>query len=186
MLLCFRHLIFFAYNVDFVEEVCMKKGRYQSHQNTSPNWIVILLLLLILLVGVLIFLLLRSEPIEVSTPNGMSYKETGPLEKNEDTISIPGYEGISLKADTKQQTIGFPNPAENTCYFQISLYLEDGTLLWKSDLVKPGMISEPLVLNQSLPAGTYPNTKLKYDCFTMDKNRSPLNGAETKLTLRVK
>ena len=77
----------------------MKKGRYQSQESTAPNWIVILLLLLVLMVGVLIFLLLRPEPIEVSTPNGMSYKETGALEKNQDTISIPGYEGISLKAD---------------------------------------------------------------------------------------
>ena len=164
----------------------MKKGRYQSQQSTSPNWIVILLFLLILMVGVLIFLLLSPEPVEASTPNGMSYEETGQIEKNQDSISIPGYEGINLKADTKQQTIGFPNPAENTCYFQISLYLEDGTLLWQSDLVKPGMISEPLVLNQTLTAGSYPNAKLKYDCFTVDKNRTPLNGAETKLTLRVK
>lgn len=164
----------------------MRKGRYQSQKSTSPNWLVILLLLLILMVGVLIFLLLRPKPVEVSTPNGMSYEETGPVEKNQGAISIPGYEMITLKADTKQQTVGLPNPAENNCYFQISLLLEDGTLLWKSDLVKPGTISEPILLDQSLPTGSYPNAKLKYECFTMDGSQTPLNGAETKLTLWVK
>lgn len=164
----------------------MKKGRYQSQQSTSPNWLVILLLLLILLVGVLVFLLLHPESVEVSTPNGVSYEETGPVEKNQGSISIPGYEGINLNADTKQQTVGLPNPAKNTCYFQISLYLEDGTLLWKSDLVKPGEISDPIVLKQSLSVGSYPNAKLRYDCFTMDSKQTPLNGAETKLTLWVK
>lgn len=164
----------------------MKKGRYQSQESTAPNWIVILLLLLVLMVGVLIFLLLRPEPVAVSTPNGLAYEETGPVEKNQGSISIPGYEGIILQADTKQQSIGLPNPAKNTCYFQISLYLEDGTLLWQSGFIKPGAISDPIVLSESLPAGSYPNAKLKYNCFAIDKNRTPLNGADTKLTLWVK
>lgn len=164
----------------------MKKGRYQSPRSSSPNWIIILLLLLILLVSILIYLLLRPEQLEVFTPNGMAYAETGPVEKNQGAISIPGYEIIELKADTKQQVIGLPNPAENNCYFQISLILEDGTLLWQSDLVKPGKISEPILLNQPLSAGSYRNAKLKYACFTMDGSQTPLNGAETKLTLRVK
>ena len=164
----------------------MKKGRYQSQENKSLNTLVVLLLLLIFMIGVLIFLLLRPKPVQVFTPNGMVYEETGPVEKNKGSISIPGYEGISLKADTEQQLIAFPNPTENNCYFQISLYLEDGTLLWQSGLVKPGQISEPIVLHQALAPGSYSNAKLKYECFTMDKNRTPLNGAEMKLTLWVK
>ena len=116
----------------------------------------------------------------------MNYVETGPVEKNRGSISIPGYELINLKADTKQQTVGLPNPAENNCYFQISLLLEDGTVLWQSDLVEPGKISAPIVLTKPLTAGSYHNAKLKYDCFTMDDSHSPLNGAETKLTLWVK
>lgn len=163
----------------------MKSGRYQSQKSKGPNWIVILLLILIIMVGVLIFLLLRPEPAEVSTPNGANYAETGPVEKNKDSISIPGYESITLEADKTQQTVGLPNPAKNTCYFQISLILEDGTLLWQSDLVKPGEISDPIKLDKPLEAGSYPNTTMKYDCYTMDGSMTPLNGAATKLTLRV-
>ena len=111
--------------------------------------------------------------------------QTSNVEKNKDSIAIPGYEGIALKADTKQQTVGLPNPPQNTCYFRITLSLEDGTVLWQSDLVEPGEVSEPIKLKQPLQKGTYPNSLLKYECFTMDGNLSPLNSAATKLTLRV-
>lgn len=102
-----------------------------------------------------------------------------------DELAIPGYEGITLKADCKEQEIGFPNPAQNTCYFQISLILEDGTTLWQSELVKPGEISEPITLNEPLAAGVYPNSLLKFDCYTMDGSMRSLNGAATKMTIHV-
>ena len=108
------------------------------------------------------------------------------VEKKTDSIAIPGYEGISLKANSKEQEIGFPNPAQNTCYFQISLMLEDGTLLWHSELVAPGEISNPITLEEPLEAGVYPNALLKFDCYTMDGAMRALNGAATKMTLHVK
>lgn len=113
-------------------------------------------------------------------------QESSIAEKNKDSISIPGYEGITLKANSLKQDVALKNPAQNTCYFVIALYLEDSTLLWESDYIEPGGESSPIVLTQKLPKGTYPNAILKYSCFTMDKEKTPLNGAETKLTLRVK
>ena len=104
----------------------MKKGRYQSPKANSPNWIVILLLLLILLIGILIFILLRPKQMEVSTPNGMSYIDTGPVEKNQGSISIPGYESITLTAGEKKQTVGLPNPAKNSC--SSSPWVENSTM----------------------------------------------------------
>ena len=118
-------------------------------------------------------------------PNGEEIQQSGPVEKKPDSIAIPGYEGINLKADSKEQEIGFPNPAQNTCYFQISLILEDGTTLWQSELVKPGEISESITLNEPLAAGVYPNSLLKFDCYTMDGSMRSLNGAATKMTIHV-
>ncbi|MBR5291398.1 MAG: tRNA (uracil-5-)-methyltransferase [Clostridia bacterium] len=112
--------------------------------------------------------------------------EAAPVEKTESSISIPGFEGLSLKAGEKKQSVALKNPEQNPCYFVITLVLDDGTVLWESDYIAPGEISKPITLNQPLEAGTYPNSILRYSCFTLDKNRSPLNGAETKLTLRVK
>lgn len=105
--------------------------------------------------------------------------------KGDGTIAIPGYEMLTLKADTKKQSIALNNPKENDCYFKIQLILKDGTLLWESDYIKPNEISENIVLNQELKKGVYKNAILKYSCFKMDKEYTPLNSAITKLTLEV-
>ena len=105
--------------------------------------------------------------------------------KNEGSISIPGYETLTLRADTKQQEVALNNPAENTCYFVISLYLEDGTKLWESDLIKPGESSDSIKIDRKLDEGNY-SAIIHYSCFKMDEYKTPLNGAEIKLTLRVK
>ncbi len=107
------------------------------------------------------------------------------VQKNPDSIAIPGYEVLEFDADKKIQTLRLSNPPQNVCYFQISLCLEDNTLLWKSELIEPGETSDPILLTQVLERGTYTNAVLKYDCFKMD-GKTPLNGAETKLTLWVK
>ena len=100
-------------------------------------------------------------------------------------IAIPGYEALTLQAGAKKQSLRLPNPAENDCYFQISLYLADDTLLWQSDLIKPGKTSAPITLSRPLDPGAYPGATLRYACFRLDREKTPLNGAETKLTLWV-
>lgn len=164
----------------------MKKGRYQSAQK-APNKIlpIVAACVLLLLCGAVISRFVPNQG-SVYTPSGETFVQQEDVEKNERSIAIPGYEAITLTANTKTQTIGFPNLAANICYFQISLYLEDETLLWQSELVEPNTISEPVVLNQPLAAGSYPNATLKYDCYAMDGTMKQLNGAATKLTIWVK
>ena len=163
----------------------MKRGHYESTRQGTNKWFVILLIILIVFMAILIACFF-PKPIQAILPNGSPMEIPEDVVKKPDSIAIPGYEGITLNADTKQQTIGFPNPSQNTCYFQISLLLEDGTLLWQSGLIEPGNISEPITLNQPLEADTYPNAVLKFDCYTMDGTMSALNGAETQLTIRVR
>ena len=105
--------------------------------------------------------------------------------KNTDTIDIPGYGSITLKADTKEQSVNLHNPEQNTCYFQMTLLLSDGTQVWKSGLLEPGKGFYDITLEQTLPAGTYEEAVLKYECFSMNEDQTPLNGSEIKLTLRV-
>ena len=164
----------------------MKKGKYQaeSQKNQKPV-IVLLTVAVVLLAAILVLTVNRPQKQQAKLPNGEEIQQSGPGEKKPDSIAIPGYEGINLKADSKEQEIGFPNPAQNTCYFQISLILEDGTTLWQSELVKPGEISESITLNEPLAAGVYPNSLLKFDCYTMDGSMRSLNGAATKMTIHV-
>ena len=107
------------------------------------------------------------------------------LAENGNAITIPGYETLTLKADMEEQGFSLSNPAQNTCCFRITLTLSDGTELWQSELIAPGEISEPVVLKQSLESGCYPKAILRYDCYPMDPEQTPRNGAEMKLTLWV-
>lgn len=164
----------------------MKRKRYQNQAPNTTRCLVILVMLLLvalIILDVLLFLYLRPKPGQVQQENDVT--EAKVVEKNKGSISIPGYESIHLEANTKQQNVGLLNPERNTCYFRISLFLEDGTLLWQSDLVEPGKASEPILLERPLEAGFYPNAVIQYDCYSMDGKMTALNGADTKLTLWV-
>lgn len=149
----------------------MKRGK--RAEKRCP-WILIILLAVLALLAALFFL--RGTTSEPPAPA----EEDGPAQ-----IAIPGYEGLTLQAGAKKQSLRLPNPAENHCYFQISLYLADDTLLWQSDLIKPGKTSAPITLSRPLDPGAYPGATLRYACFRLDREKTPLNGAETKLTLWV-
>ena len=125
-------------------------------------------------------------------------------------ISIPGYESLDFVAGKKKQSVNFYNPEENTCYFRISLVLEEDngaetgnssddapgnergaagsaeneTVLWTSDLIEPGKEVGSITLNKELESGEYPAI-LKYECFSL-KDETPLNGSNVELTLKVK
>ena len=149
-----------------------------------PNWLSIMAFCLAIIACVFSIILLVNRNTLPSQDNVNSSEETY-VQKNPDSIAIPGYEVLEFNADKKTQALRLSNPTQNVCYFQISLYLEDNTLLWRSELIEPGKTSEPIHLIETLKKGTYNNAILKYDCFKMD-GTTPLNGAETKLTLWVK
>lgn len=156
----------------------MSREKYERPDPKQFPWTVALV---VILVALLLFVILKG------CDGDFSQADRAPtVEKNPDSIAIPGYEMLELKAGSKEQSLCMPNPPQNCCYFQIYLYLEDGTLLWKSELIEPGTNSKPMVLSKTLEKGMYPNAILRYSCYRMDEDHTPLNGAETKLTLWVK
>ena len=148
----------------------MTKGKRAAARR---RWPLILLLAVLALLAALFFL-------RGGAPEPPALAEDGPAQ-----IVIPGYEALTLQAGARKQSLRLPNPEENDCYFQISLYLADDTLLWQSDLIKPGKTSALITLSRPLDPGTYPEATLRYACFRLDREKTPLNGAETKLTLWV-
>ncbi|NCB92513.1 MAG: tRNA (uracil-5-)-methyltransferase [Clostridia bacterium] len=112
-------------------------------------------------------------------------KEEYTGEKNTDTIDIPGFDVMNMQAGVTEQKVNLYNPEQNNCYFKMSILLADGTKLWESNLVKPGKAVYNLALAEPLAAGTYEKSVLKYECFTLDENQSPLNGSEIEFTLNV-
>ena len=108
-----------------------------------------------------------------------SAQQTEPSEA--DSISIPGFDFLSLQAGV--QSMPLYNPENNACYFRISLLL-DGGALWRSDLLAPGQTAPQQMLSRALAAGEY-SAVLKYECFTDEAETVPLNGSEIALLLRV-
>ena len=165
------------------KHIPMRRTYKQKNRRLKRAWLIILLIIIAAVVALTVCFVLNNA--EKNNPNEAAVSAGTEIEKNEDIISIPGYEGLTLKADTCIQELALNNPPQNTCYFVITLYLEDGTELWKSEMIEAGGVSKAMILNKELPAGNYP-ALLKYECFRMDDNKTPLNGAEMKLTLRVK
>lgn len=160
--------------------------------------IILLIVLVILLVGAGVFVGLNwNNWFGEDTPQGgglttdenarnwTGEQDVYEGEKNTDTIDIPGYGSITLKADSAEQSVNLYNPEQNTCYFRMTLLLSDGTQLWQSGLIEPGKGIYDITLEQTLAAGSYEDAVLKYECFAMDDAQTPLNGSEIKLTLNV-
>ena len=160
-----------------------KAGAKRSRK--SPLLIGLILLLVAVIAAMLIWIVSNSmgQGSEDPNPVGQQTEETEPVEKLTDSISLPGYGGLNLTAGKTEQNLALPNPAENFCQICISLILEDGTVIWTSELTPPGEQVQ-IVLNEALEKGDY-NATLKYDCFQMDENKTPLNGATCQLVLHV-
>ena len=160
-----------------------KAGAKRSRK--SPLLIGLILLLVAVIAAMLIWIVSNSmgQGSEDPNPVGQQTEETEPVEKLTDSISLPGYGGLNLTAGKTEQNLALSNPAENFCQIRISLILEDGTVIWTSELTPPGEQAQ-IVLNEALEKGDY-NATLKYDCFQMDENKTPLNGAACQLVLHA-
>ena len=147
------------------------RQKQQKDQQNDPRMIVL---------GVLAAVLLIAAVLMITLP-----KESPPVEKLTDSIDLPSYTELTLKAGALEQEIAFQNPEQNFCYIQPSLWLADGTLLWRGQLIAPGDVGNTVTLVHPLAAGEYKDAMLRYDCFRMDEEKTPLNGATGNLTLIV-
>lgn len=163
-------------------------GHYENRKSEKRLYMIVISVLVLLLViaGIVIAVLLNQNPQQSSGEENNTTTESTEVEKLTDSIAIPGFSQLTFKAGETEQEVALSNPAENFCYFKISLILEDGTLIWVSDLVEPGEQSDAITLLQPLEAGTYENVTVHYDCFRMDDDLTQLNSGEIKITLNVR
>lgn len=99
-------------------------------------------------------------------------------------ISIPGMESMTFPAGSRTVSTRLYNPEDNPCYFEIAIVLEDGTELYRSDMVSPGQELYEIELSQALAAGEY-SAVLQYSTYSLDEAHTPMNGADVPFTLYV-
>lgn len=111
-----------------------------------------------------------------------SKDETAP--KSEGT-QIPGYSTAEMNANDTSLHISIGNPKTNKCGFYATLKLEDGTVLYKSELLKPGYGLTEVPISETPEKGEY-TAMVLYECVTLDEKHTPLNSAESEFKLIVK
>lgn len=169
----------------------MAAEQNENSQKKKPFLIIFICIIMIalgLVAGIFISNLLNKSPDRMYDNNAEDIKkkndDSSPSEEVSDNISIPCWDTLVMTADSTEQEVNFYNPEKNkNCDFQLTLSLEDGTELWKSQLIQNGKAIYNITLNQTLKAGTYKAT-MKYDCFS--RNGSQLNGSSLKFNLIIK
>lgn len=108
------------------------------------------------------------------------------IEEADRSVSIPGYESISIPANKTDVIVDFRNPEKNEGYYHMTfeLRLADGEKLYESGLVRAGDHIQNITLSRGLPAGTY-DAVLHVQPYTADDDLTPTNNADLKIKLIV-
>jgi hypothetical protein len=101
-----------------------------------------------------------------------------------ETISIPGFESITIAAGETDIAAKLYNPEGNPCYFEISILLGDtAEEIYKSKLISPGQTLYEVSLNRALDKGNY-DAVLHYNTFSLD-DYADMNGANVPIRIMV-
>ena len=165
-------------------------------KNTNKKSVVISALFIFVLFVIAVVMFQVMKPEDAKNANGVAGKivdnwDTGipeqtdePEESTSGGIQIPGYSKAEMEEGDTQLHLSIGNPKENNCGFYVTVRLEDGTVLYKSELLKPGYGLTEIPLEQTLNKGTY-DAEVFYECVTLDEDASPLNSARSKFQLIV-
>lgn len=117
----------------------------------------------------------------------IDFEENQTLQQNtvqSEKISIPGFEAWTIESGQTKASTNFYNPDTNTCYFVISVILDDSNkTIYESKYIKPGQHLYEIELTQPLEKGKYKAT-LHYSTYAMG-DLTPLNGADVPFELVV-
>ena len=151
----------------------------------------ILLIAVIAVIGVLVYVRSHEEKEPESTNGVVGVVSDGwdtglddqPTESA--SIQIPGYSMAEMKEGDTSLHLSIGNPENNNCGFYATLMLEDGTVLYESELLNPGYGLTEIPLSETLQKGEYTAVVL-FQCVTLDDTHAPLNSADSEFTLIVK
>lgn len=100
------------------------------------------------------------------------------------SVQIPGYKEAKMHAGDESLHLNIGNPKENSVGFEVTVELEDGTVLYKSPILEPGQGISELPLLTSPEQGTY-QAYAVYQIVSLDEAHTPMNTAKSAFTLYV-
>lgn len=159
--------------------------------------IIIFIIIILLLIGFIVFKMDNEK-----SPGGVNLvvdKNAGEFVPNvKDTeekiknVAITGWGSITIPSNKKKVEVKFENPEENKDLYYLTFELrvlndskQGYEVLYKSDLVEPGLCIQKIELSRELEPGTY-DAVVHVQPYRMDANKTPTNNADMQTKLIVK
>ena len=164
----------------------MKDNKRNKEQNNNHYKFIIILLLIIICIMSLIFGLRGCSTTTPVNGNGVVWQGDQDLSTTQKTYynKVIGFDKLHFTADTTKQKVNFYNDKSNQCYMEISLVLNDGTILWQSGELYPNNGFYEIELSQSLHQGVYENCQYQVRMFNI-KTAEEVNPYTCTFTLYV-
>ena len=161
----------------------------EQKRNNTKNIIIVIMAVLFLIICALLIIFISNmnkdsqDDLAIATDT-IKYSTDVMQLGAEDTgdIKIPGYDTITIPANTKDVKIILPNPEGNECYFKFELIV-DNESIYTSKLVEPGRAITQLELTKTLDRGEY-DLIIKVSPYSLE-DKAALIGAEVKADLNV-
>lgn len=153
--------------------------------------LIIVIAVLVAAIAVLVVLLLNNGKKKEATATGVNGVisdgwdagiNTGGVETSE--IQIPGYKDAKMQEGDKVLHLSIGNPETNQAGLYADVVLEDGTVLYESELIEPGYGIKDIPLSKTLEKGTY-QAYVVYQAVTLDESHTPMNSVRSAFTLYV-
>ena len=172
----YRALLYRTYGYIEVE-----KDTYLAAKKSNINYI----FLVFMMIALLISMFWNTQGNVPLDPNSQDYK--GKLQRpsnwDANSILIPGFDSLRMKADTDIIYVAFSNPRENPCYFQYTVVLDKTEeVIYTSGLIEPGKAVVKEKLSKPLPEGVYPIT-IKIRSYSLEDYEKELNGGAVQPNL---
>ena len=182
--------------------MAINRGRYMKHLKRNKNIInskIIIAILFIIIVILLIVILTISKTVGssggvnlvVDKNAGQFVPSTNDGDKKINNVAITGWGSITIPANKKKVEVRFENPIANKNQYYLTFELrllndsEQGyEVLYKSNLVEPGLCIQNIELLRSLKPGTY-KAVVHVQPYRMDANKTPTNNANMQTKLIV-
>lgn len=174
-------------------------GKHEKKENKKTKEKILILIILLLLLIILLLIFFWKKPKNASGGIGLEIdKNAGEYvapanQENVDSknVAIPGWGSLKIPANKTEVTVDFYNPDENKDLYYLTFELrlpndsEQGyEVLYKSDLVEPGLHIQNITLSKSLKKGTY-DAVIHVQPYRMDKDKTATNNADMQTKLIV-